>query len=92
MPLHVSGTCAYHQEVKIGIITPIGVMIPEAVLSNKHSGTLHEDRYSYMTIPRSVLLRMRKISENDCKENQNHSVIKFSRFADRASQHIYLSI
>ena len=33
MPLHVSSTCAYHQEVKIasGIIPPIGVMIPEAV-------------------------------------------------------------
>jgi len=35
-PLHVSSTCAHHQEVKIvyttsGIITPIGVMIPEAV-------------------------------------------------------------
>jgi len=33
MPLHVSSTCAHHQEVKIvytapGIITPIGVMIP----------------------------------------------------------------
>jgi len=26
MPLHVSSTCAHHQEV-----TPIGVMIPEAV-------------------------------------------------------------
>jgi len=36
MPLHVSSTCAHHQEVKIvytasGIITPIGMMIPEAV-------------------------------------------------------------
>jgi len=31
MPLHVSSTCAHHQEVKIGIITPIAVMIPEAV-------------------------------------------------------------
>ena len=34
MPLHVSSTCAYHQEVKIvytasGIITHIGVIIPE---------------------------------------------------------------
>jgi len=32
MPLHVSSTCAHHQEVIIsGIITPICVMIPEAV-------------------------------------------------------------
>ena len=28
MPLHVSSTCAHHQD---GIITPIGMMIPEAV-------------------------------------------------------------
>jgi len=36
MPLHVSSTCAHHQEVKIALHslcddTPIGVMIPEAV-------------------------------------------------------------
>jgi len=36
MPLHVSSTCAHRQEVQIvytasGIITPIGVIIPEAV-------------------------------------------------------------
>ena len=36
MPLHVSSTCAHHQQVKMhytasGIITPIDVMIPEAV-------------------------------------------------------------
>ena len=37
MPLHVSGTFAHHQEVKIaasGFITPIGVMKPEAVQCN----------------------------------------------------------
>jgi len=37
MPVHVSSTCAYHQEVKIALHslwyhhTYIGVMIPEAV-------------------------------------------------------------
>ena len=36
MPLHVSSTRAHRQEAKLhytasGIITPIGVMIPEAV-------------------------------------------------------------
>jgi len=35
MPLHISSTCAHHQEVTIvytasGIIIPIGVMIPKA--------------------------------------------------------------
>jgi len=34
MPLHVSRTCAHHQEVKIGIITPIVVMIPETGYCN----------------------------------------------------------
>jgi len=29
--LHVSSTCAHHQEVKIALHTPIGVIIPKAV-------------------------------------------------------------
>ena len=33
-------------------------------------GTLHEDQYIFLTIYRSVL-RMRNISEESCKENQN---------------------
>jgi hypothetical protein len=34
-------------------------------------GTSHEDRYTFMIISRSVLLRMRNVSDKSCRENQN---------------------
>jgi hypothetical protein len=33
--------------------------------------TLHEDRYTYIIVPRSILLRMTNISSKLCRENQN---------------------
>jgi hypothetical protein len=35
------------------------------------TGTLHADRYTFLIISRSVLLRMRNVSHKRCKENQN---------------------
>jgi hypothetical protein len=35
------------------------------------TGTLHEDRYTFLIISRSVLLRMRNVSDKSCTENQN---------------------
>ena len=35
------------------------------------AGTWHEDRYKFLTISRSVLLRMRNVSDKSCTENQN---------------------
>ena len=35
------------------------------------TGTLHEDRYTFLIISRSVLLRMRNVSDKSCRENQN---------------------
>ena len=35
------------------------------------TGTLHEDRYTFLIICRSVLLRMRNVSDKSCRENQN---------------------
>jgi len=35
----------------------------------KITGTLHEDRYTCLIISRSVLLRMRNISDKSCTEN-----------------------
>jgi len=41
---------------------------------------LHEDRYTFLIIPRSVLLRMRNVSDKSCTENQiTHFV--FSNFS-----------
>jgi len=34
-------------------------------------GTLHEDQYTFFIISRSVLLRMRNVSEAKCKESEN---------------------
>ena len=34
-------------------------------------GTLHEDQYTFMIIPCSVLLRMRNVSDKSCRENQS---------------------
>jgi hypothetical protein len=43
------------------------------------TGTLHEDQYTIMIITRSVLLRMRKISNKICRENQ-HTHFVFNNF------------
>ena len=43
--------------------------------SNKIIVTLHECRYTFMIIARSVLLRMRNSSRKRCRENQNTQFI-----------------
>jgi len=35
------------------------------------TSTLHEDQYTLLIIPRSVILRMRNLSGKSCRENQN---------------------
>jgi hypothetical protein len=41
------------------------------------TGTLHEaDRYTFLIISRLIPLRMRNISEESCRENQNTRIIK----------------
>ena len=35
------------------------------------TGTLHEDQYTFMMVSRSVLLRMRSVSDRSCRGNQN---------------------
>jgi len=34
-------------------------------------GTLHEDQFIFLIISRLILLTMRNVSDNDCRENQN---------------------
>ena len=39
-------------------------------------GTLHADRYAFLIKTRSVLLTLRNVSEQSCRENQNtHFVV-----------------
>jgi hypothetical protein len=35
------------------------------------TGILHEDQYTFLNISRSVLLRMKNVSQKSCRENQN---------------------
>ena len=40
------------------------------------TGTLHEDRYTFLIISRSFLLRMKNVSDKICRENQiTHSIV-----------------
>jgi hypothetical protein len=46
-------------------------------------GTLHEDQYTFLIISVSVLLRMRNVSDNGCRRNQNKHFLFFF-FENRA--------
>jgi hypothetical protein len=35
------------------------------------TGTLHEDVFTFITISRLILLRMRNVLDKSCRENQN---------------------
>jgi len=39
-------------------------------------GVLHEDKYTFMIIPRSVPLRMRHVSDKSCRENQQNFCVQ----------------
>jgi hypothetical protein len=39
--------------------------------------TLHEDQYTYVINPRSVLLKMRNVSDKDCREKQNKFYVQY---------------
>ena len=43
------------------------------------TATLHEDRYTFLIISRSFILRMRNMSDKSCRENQN-ALFMFSKF------------
>ena len=48
--------------------------------SDKNNGTLHEDRFTFLILSRPVLLRMRNISEESFRENQNTFRVKLMFF------------
>jgi len=54
-----------------------------------NSGTLLEDKYSFLIISRSVLLRMRNVSDKSCRENQNTQLM-LSKFKTRMYTHSIL--
>ena len=45
------------------------------------AGILHEEKYEFLIISRPVLLRMRNISDINCRENQNTQFMFHNRFS-----------
>jgi hypothetical protein len=45
-------------------------------------GTVYEDQYTFFIISRSVLFRMRNVSEAKCKESENTHVMFNNRFSE----------
>jgi len=46
------------------------------------SGTVHEDQYTFLIISRSVLLRMKNISDKSCREN-HYTHYVFNNFVSK---------
>jgi hypothetical protein len=46
--------------------------------------TVHEDKYSFLITSRSVLIRMRNVSEKSCRENQNTNFMLLLFFVNHA--------
>jgi hypothetical protein len=53
-------------------------------METKINGTLHADQFKFLVISRSVLLRMRNVSDKSYKENQNTHFV-FSNFFPKIS-------
>jgi len=53
--------------------------IQVSLKSDKNNLTLHEGRYTFLIISRSFLLKMRNVSDKNCKEHQNIYFV-FSNF------------
>jgi hypothetical protein len=54
------------------------VKIQVLLKSDENNGTLHEDLCTFMIISRSILLRMRNVSDRSCTENQNSDFFRKS--------------
>ena len=46
------------------------------------SGTLHAHQYTFMTTSRSVLVRMKNVSDDSCRENQNKFYVQENVYED----------
>jgi len=75
-----------------GTVRPVTQLIFEyfSKIFNSHqirtriTGSLHEDQYTFFIVSRSVLLRMRNVSDKSCRENQNTQFL-FNTFFFRKS-------
>ena len=49
------------------------------------AGTLLADRYTFLIISRTFLLRMRNVSDKSCRENQNTHFMTINFFSENSS-------
>jgi len=76
----LSSHCTDFHEISYSSIFRKTVKKTEVSLkSEKKTGTLREDQYTFLIISRSVLLRIRNVSDKSCRGNQNTHLI-FSNF------------
>jgi len=61
----------FHEILYLRIFRNSFEKIQVLLQSDKITGTLHEDRYTFLIIYRSFLLRMENVSHKSCRENQN---------------------
>jgi hypothetical protein len=54
--------------------------IQVSLKSDSNNSTLHENQYTFFIISRSVLLRMRDVSDKSCRENQNTHFVLINSF------------
>jgi hypothetical protein len=54
--------------------------------SDKNNGHFTKDEYAFFIISRSVLLRMRNVSDKSCRENQTHTLCSVSFFFSKIVQ------
>ena len=61
----------FHEIGYLSIFRKSVVKIRVSLNLTRITSTLHEDKYTILIISRSVLLRMRNVSNKRCRENRN---------------------
>jgi hypothetical protein len=65
--------------------------IQVSLKSDKVAGTLHEDVFTFLTISRLSLLRMKNVSDESCRENQNTHFMLINFFFENGSVYEIMS-
>jgi hypothetical protein len=64
----------FHENSYLGICFRKSVEnVQDSLKSEKKTGTLHEDQYTFYIISSSVLLRMKNVSDKYCREKSKYT-------------------
>jgi hypothetical protein len=70
-----------HKSLHLRIFRKSVENIHVSLKPDKNNGTLHEDQHTFLITSRSILLRMRNVSDESCRENQTtHFTLKKTFF------------